>query len=467
MAPRLRFVASVLDGSMLTRRRLLSAASACAAAAIAVPLLPAADPPPPRAEDQASAWNAAALRHRTRRSRLALLGPAGALPAGTVVRAELERHAFRFGINLHPFGVVAPASQQALEAAVEGVFSAVTVPCYRGQSLYSRLPPYEAERGKPRREAFRAAASWARDRGLYVKGHPLLFFREPAWLQSLTPAEQEAATFAFVREETAAFAGLVQAWEVLNEPTLGPGQAPKKGAHAIAGVCSRLGTVPALIRAHAEAATGDPAAALIINDWVEDGRFADIVRGAIAGGARVDAVGLQHHELERHQKPAARQEVLDRFAALGRPVHLTELMIPSGSDAGRAAFRWKECVWPTTPEGEARQADEAEKIYRQAFAHPAVDGVTWWDPLDEFACLGVPCGLIRPDGTAKPVLERLRRLLREEWRSTATLTADAQGGAELAGFAGRYRLTAEVAGRRLSATVELGADGGPLSARFA
>ena len=34
--------------------------------------------------------------------------------------------------------------------------------------------------------------------------------------------------------------------------------------------------------------------------------------------------------------------------------------------------------WPTTPEGEARQADEVEAHYSTLLAHPAVEAITWW-----------------------------------------------------------------------------------------
>jgi endo-1,4-beta-xylanase len=420
---------------------------------------------PVAADDQAAAWHAAALRHRTRRAAVTLRGPTGPLPAGTVVDARLERHAFRFGVNIHAFGLVRPEAQRALEAAVAGLASAVTVPCYWGQSLYGWLPPYEAERGVRRNEAFRAAAGWARQRGLWVKGHPLIFFREPAWVQRLDEAGQEAAYWAHVRDTVAANRDLVQAWEVVNEPTKGPGEAAAKGAVALAGLCARRGVASVIARAHAEAAAADPAAQLIVNDWVEDESFVRVLRDAQAAGARLDAIGVQHHEEHPHSV-ASRQAMLDRFAALGRPVHLTELMIPSCSDAERKGFCWKPVSWASTPEGEARQSEEAVRIYRQAFAHPAAGGVTWWDVLDERACLGMTNGLLRADLTPKPVYEALRRLVREEWASRCRMTAG-PAGAELTGFAGTYRLTAEIDGRHLTATVELTDDQRPATAVFA
>jgi hypothetical protein len=149
--------------------------------------------------------------------------------------------------------------------------------------------------------------------------------------------------------------------------------------------------------------------------------------------------------------------MLDRFAALGRPVHITEIMIPSGAAEFRERFHWKPLQgWTTTAEGEARQARETELLYRQLFAHPAVKAITWWDLTDAFACLGIPCGLLRRNGAPKPAYERLQRLIHEEWRSSGTIATDERGKACAEGYAGHYTVVAEVNGTRLRGRFHLG-----------
>ena len=49
--------------------------------------------------------------------------------------------------------------------------------------------------------------------------------------------------------------------------------------------------------------------------------------------------------------------------------------------------------WPTTPEGEARQADEIVRHYRSLVGHPAVESITYWGLTDAGAWLGAPSGL--------------------------------------------------------------------------
>ncbi len=57
--------------------------------------------------------------------------------------------------------------------------------------------------------------------------------------------------------------------------------------------------------------------------------------------------------------------------------------------------------WPSTPEGEARQADEVERHYRTLLAHPSVRSITYWGLSDDGMWLGAPGGFVRKDGSCK------------------------------------------------------------------
>ena len=65
--------------------------------------------------------------------------------------------------------------------------------------------------------------------------------------------------------------------------------------------------------------------------------------------------------------------------------------------------------WPTTPEGEARQADEVERHYRTLVGHPAVAAITCWG-LPDGGWLNAPGGLVR--ATARQA--RVRRAARAD-----------------------------------------------------
>jgi GH35 family endo-1,4-beta-xylanase len=396
---------------------------------------------------------------RLRRIRAACRTETGVLPAGTEVRYQLKRHTCRFGLNLHFWGLVDPALQHCIEQAVLALANVVTVPYYWGHSAYASLPPYEPERGRTDCDRLRALTIWALAHGLGVKGHPLVFFREPDWLQDLGPGEQEQAYLQRIRREVGEFEGLIDSWEVVNEPTNWNVTCEANGAGALRAWSQRCGPVEIIRQAHDAARSANPDVEFILNDCDESDAFARIIEGSLDAGVRIDAIGIQHHSIEHLTEPGKLNDMLDRFASFGIPLHITEIMIPSGSDELRRTFEWQpRPEWVSTPEGEARQADEAELLYRRLFAHPAVEAITWWDACDAQACFHIPCGLLRPDGSAKPALGRLTQLIHDEWRTRGESTVGKDGQITWEGFAGEYELHAVVEGQDLRGTATL-ADG--------
>jgi len=97
--------------------------------------------------------------------------------------------------------------------------------------------------------------------------------------------------------------------------------------------------------------------------------------------------------------------------------------------------------WPTTPDGEERQAREAIQHYETLFAHPLVEGITWWD-LADGGWLNAPAGLIRKDGSSKPAYDELLKLVKGEWWMSSTkFMTDSYGKIQFSGFLGEYELT--------------------------
>ena len=105
--------------------------------------------------------------------------------------------------------------------------------------------------------------------------------------------------------------------------------------------------------------------------------------------------------------------------------------------------------WPTTPEGEAAQAEYVEKFYALLFSHPAVQAITWWDFSDRDAWRNAPSGLVREDMSPKPAYEKLHALIRGKWWTNAGGKSDAAGTFSTRAFYGDYRIIATSAdGRR-------------------
>ena len=134
-----------------------------------------------------------------------------------------------------------------------------------------------------------------------------------------------------------------------------------------------------------------------------------------------DACGLQMYcpgrdmlEIERH---------MERFAALGKPIHVTELGIPSANDTrtlGTYEDRGKtipypiDAVWHGTDWSEQIQADWVEQFYTLCFSMPQVEAVTWWDFTDPgYMPNG---GYLNRDLHPKPSYDRLLKLI-GQWRA--------------------------------------------------
>jgi hypothetical protein len=141
------------------------------------------------------------------------------------------------------------------------------------------------------------------------------------------------------------------------------------------------------------------------------------------------------------------QTILDRYATLGKELHITEFTPASAGQ--RITESHVAGVWD-----KAAQADYAVKFYRVCFAHPRVRAITWWDLSDQHSWLKGE-GMLRADMTPKPVYNQLRRLIQEEWMTRLAGTTDAIGQLSFRGFRGTYRITAEVGGKTVNQSFTL------------
>jgi hypothetical protein len=137
------------------------------------------------------------------------------------------------------------------------------------------------------------------------------------------------------------------------------------------------------------------------------------------------------------------EEVLTRYEVFGKPMHFTEITITSGAIMPPEIYDlndYKTNDWPTTPEFEDRQAREFTEMYEILFAHPLVCTAYSWDFADG-GWLNAPSGLIRKDGSAKPVYDALYELIRKKWWTDTEVITDENGEAIIEGFRGDYKLT--------------------------
>jgi endo-1,4-beta-xylanase len=399
------------------------------------------------------------LDHRLGHTTVTVTTAAGVPLADTDVVVEQTRHAFTFG-NIG-FDFIGPAngddddgegaagtSARLAELWLD-LFNTATLPFYWAQ--------FEPVRGRPDTERLRAAARWFADRGIAVKGHPLAWHTlAPEWLLPLSTDEVEAELRQRIRREVGGFAGLIDTWDAINEVVIMP--VFDKEENGITRLARARGRVPMIELAFEEARAANPSATLLLNDFDLSADYERLIEGVLEAGIRIDALGLQTHMHQGYWGEETMIAMVDRFARFGLPLHLTETSLVSGELMPPEIVDLNDYQvesWPSTPEGEARQADELVRHYRSLVAHPAVEAITYWGITDAGAWLGAPIGLVRADATPKPSYEALHSLVKGEWWLAPTvMRTDAAGRVDVRGFAGEYRVRA--AGAEASFTVARG-----------
>jgi endo-1,4-beta-xylanase len=243
-----------------------------------------------------------------------------------------------------------------------------------------------------------------------------------------------------IRRDVSAFAGLIDTWDAINEVVIMP--VFEAEDNAITPLARARGRIHMIRLAFEEARAANPRSTLLLNDFDLSSAYECLIEGVLEAGIAIDAIGLQTH---MHQGFRGEEELValaDRFGRYGLPLHFTETSLVSG-DLMPAHIEdlndWQVDVWPSTPDGEARQADELGRHYRTLVGHPAVESITYWGITDRGAWLNAPIGLLRADGTPKPSFDALRDLVKGEWWVPATtVRTDAAGQVSVCGFAGDY-----------------------------
>ena len=289
-----------------------------------------------------------------------------------------------------------------------------------------------------------------------MKGHPLVWHTVTApWIRDLPLDEIERLQRERIRRDVGDFSGLVGMWDAINEAVIMP--VFDREVNGITRLAAELGRIPMIRLAFEEARAADPSATLVLNDFDLSADYERLIEGVLDAGIRIDAIGLQTHMHQGYWGEERMLATVDRFARFGLPLQLTEstllsgeLMPPEIEDLND----YQVTDWPSTEEGEHRQAEQIVRHYRSLVSHPSVTSITYWGLTDDGAWLGAPVGLVRADGTTKPSYDALRGLIKGDWWLTSTrLRTDADGRISVSGFLGDYEVTADAASATFSLDV--------------
>ncbi len=315
------------------------------------------------------------------------------------------------------------------------LFNQATLPFYWAR--------FESQRGQPETQRILNLAKWYWDHRCLVKGHPLCWHTLTAdWLLEMNTQEILQAQLERIQREVSAFAGVIDQWDVVNEAVIMP--IFDRYDNGITRLCKEMGRIE-LIRAMFEAARAvNPKAALLLNDFDVSPAYDILIEGCLAAGVQIDVIGIQTHMHQGYWGSEQTLKVLERFERFNLPIHFTENTIVSGQLMPPEIIDlndYQVSEWPSTPEGEERQAQEVVTHYKTLFSRPLVEGITWWD-LSDGGWLNAPAGLLRQDHSPKPAYEELLKLVKGEWWLAPTkFVTDANGQLAFDGFLGDYELS--------------------------
>jgi GH35 family endo-1,4-beta-xylanase len=309
----------------------------------------------------------------------------------------------------------AQSDNEAYNRSFAELFNYATLPFY--------WDTYETEKDKPRYAYSEKIAAWCAEHNIRVKGHPLIWNKEPAWTKSFTDKELYQRLVNRATECTEHFRGKIDCWDVINEIVTWKN---KKGtAPRVSSFGETDNDIIALTKAgFAAARKGNPDATLILNDYKLDvGKLDSLLMALLdsEGKPVYDVIGIQSHMHNGHIWSGHVNgvwnndylwNICERFAKFGKPIHFTEMTILSTLEERDEWDKLNGERIPSSREGEEKQREDLVRIYTMLFSHPSVEAISWWDFSDCNSWRSAPSGLLREDMTPKPAYNALKKLIK-------------------------------------------------------
>ena len=302
---------------------------------------------------------------------------------------------------------------------------------------------YEPKEGSVEFESRMEAAKILKSNNVTIKGHPLCWHTVCAdWLMEYPDEVILDKQLARINREVTAFKGVIDIWDVINEVVIMP--VFDKYDNAVTRLCKRYGQVGLVKEVFAAAKAANPDGTFLINDFNTSPKYEELIEKCLDAGVEFSAIGIQSHQHQGYWGKEKLYDVLKRFSRFGIPIHFTENTLVSGTlipEYIEDLNDWQVTEWPTTPEGEARQAEQWEEMYRILFADPNVKAITGWDFADG-AWLNAPSGLVTTDNRSKPAYDKLLSLVKGEWwTKDETIHTNSEGIVSVKGTKGAYEIS--------------------------
>ncbi|KAK6241185.1 hypothetical protein SCA6_006574 [Theobroma cacao] len=264
-----------------------------------------------------------------------------------------------------------------------------------------------------------AMVKFAKQNGISIRGHNILWDNPkmlPDWVMDLPPEELQKAATRRLKSVMSRYAGQLIGWDVVNENLHFRFFEDKLGENASSAFYS--------MAYHLE-----PNTTLFMNEYNTIEYSKDQAPTAskykkkleeilsFPGNAHIKAaIGLEGHFSSAQPNIAYMRSSLDILRTMGLPIWLTEVDVGKGPN----------------------QAQYLEDILREAFSHPAVEGIIIFGG-PEISGFDV-MNLADTEFAATPAGKVVDKLI-DEWKSgTRKLRADSRGLAQVSLFHGDYKV---------------------------
>eukprot|EP01018_Ginkgo_biloba_P023065 Gb_13086 [translate_table: standard] len=261
--------------------------------------------------------------------------------------------------------------------------------------------------------------------GIQARGHCIFWEDENTvqpWVKALNQNELEGAVQNHIVDLLSRYNGKFQHYDVNNEMLHGSFYQDRLGKE----IWSYMFKM-----AH----QFDPSSVLFVNDYhVEDGldvrstpeKYIDQILNLQAQGAPIGGIGIQGH-ISNPVGPIICSG-LEKLALLGLPIWFTEVDVSSINDFIRA--------------------DDLEVMLREAYAHPAVEGIMLWG-FWELAMSRKQAHLVDADGAVNETGKRFISL-KEEWKSNLEGCTDHDGQFRFRAFHGTYNAEVSLHSKKIT-----------------
>lgn len=394
-------------------------------------------------QDPGAPWRAAAdariERHRKAGLVVSVTDAAGKPIQGADVAVAMRRHAFAWGSCVAVKHILREdADGDKYRAFIEQNYTRVV---FENDLKWHN---WEQPANHPR---IMRAADWLLERGITIRGHCLVW---PSWrntprdLQNLkdSPEDLRQRINSHIVSEVVAMRGRLVDWDVINEPY------SNNDIMRILGDDEMIAWFK-LARQH------DPGVNLYLNDYgilsgggldqAHQDHFEKTIFFLKDGGAPITGIGMQAHFGSTPTPPERMYSILDRFAATGLEIAITEHDIDT--------------------EDEQLQADFTRDFLTVVFSHPSVVAILNWG-FWEGSHWRPEGAYLRKDWSLKPAGQVWLELVKKRWWTTAALTTGSDGTVRTRGFLGDYDITVTHNGVVKTVPAKLTKDGATLTVRL-